>query len=179
MAYQTSNFAYQGAGQFAYQEGVVVVKPKFGRPTVPFLTRAQVEKLEAKWLQRERLEHPQLRVPPAEVVTPPLAEPSEWEVYGHNNDLWADSASDVAADLIQTPASYVEYADEAVTVMEASFQDTHTMRAASAGSSSVESTATPESTMRLRAQSQVDKDLWLERPIGPDELLDALSKLPK
>jgi len=178
-AYQTSNFSYQGAGQFAYQEQAgAAPAPKFGRHPPRGLSRKQLEGLEEKWLDRRWLRHPTIEVPEATPEAVPLA-PATYEAFGLTIlGLASDSEMSYSVSLEPDTLLGVGGTHELGIEIEPPRTD-HELNIGSSAEASSETVHSGSPQLGFTTRSDVTSDLYLERPFTADELSDVLSRLPK
>jgi hypothetical protein len=176
-AYQTSNFSYQGAGQFAYQEGVEKPKP-FGRHPPRGLSRAQLQNLEAEWLNRKWLRHPTIEVPEATPLPVPIAG-ATYEVWGLSIlGLASDAGVSMRVSVEPDTLLGIGNAHQIGIEIEPPRTD-HELNLGAAFNVSSDTTHSGSPHLGFTTRSDVQSDLYLERPISADEIAAALSRLRK
>lgn len=179
-AYQTSNFSYQGAGQFAYQEQAGVAPPKpFGRHPPRGLSRKQLEGLEEKWLDRKWLRHPTIEVPEATTELPAPVGPAVYEAYGLSL-LGLASDSEVSYSVSVEAHTQIGIAAVHELGLEIAPPGTdHEVNLDTASSVGTTLHHDGSAEIAFTTRSNVERDLYLERPFGEDEIESILSRLPK
>lgn len=152
--------------------GLVAPKAKFGRHPPRGLSRRQLEGLEDKWLNREWLRHPTIDVPEPKPDTP---SPATYEAFGLSL-LGLASDSEVSYSLSVEGTTQLGLAlsdDGAELSIEPPTVDNNEVNLDAA--SDVSTTLFHEGTSEIgfTTRSNVERDLYLERPFTQDEI-DAL-----
>jgi len=176
-AYQTSNFSYQGAGQFAYQESQGP-KAKFGRHPPRGLSRKELRELEDKWLDRKWLRHPTIEVPEATPPPVPIG-PATYEAWGLTilglaSDAEVSYSLSLEGDTVLGVAGTHDLGVEIEPPGAA-----HELTIGATGQSSSETMHEGSPQIGFTTRTDVTRDLYLDRPFTAEELADVLARLRK